>query len=325
MRIAVEDLSVTLAGRTVVAGVHLVAKEGEIAGLVGPNGSGKSSLLRTVYRHLRPSAGRVLLAGRELSELSPAQSARHIGALPQERGGDFELTVREVVAMGRTPYKRAFAKDDAEDHRLVAEALTRVGMAHAPDRGFAQLSGGERQRVLLARALAQQPDVLVLDEPTNHLDVRHQVELLALLREQRRTTLVALHDLNAAASVCDRLHVLHRGTLVASGEPREVLTAELLAEVFGVRAAVIEHPLTGDPLIAFDHRAPVGAPDPGVPGPVAPPSGRGAAGAGAGAAAKEPTGAGAGLIAPPSVVPVTEVTVPVGLPTPVSVERQEVS
>ncbi|CAN3983930.1 ABC transporter, ATP-binding protein (cluster 8, B12/iron complex) [Kitasatospora purpeofusca] len=319
MRIAVEDLSVSLAGRTVVAGVHLVAKEGEIAGLVGPNGSGKSSLLRTVYRHLRPSAGRVLLAGRELSELSPAQSARHIGALPQERGGDFELTVREVVAMGRTPYKRAFAKDDAEDHRLVAEALTRVGMAHAPDRGFAQLSGGERQRVLLARALAQQPDVLVLDEPTNHLDVRHQVELLALLREQRRTTLVALHDLNAAASVCDRLHVLHRGTLVASGEPREVLTAELLAEVFGVRAAVIEHPLTGDPLIAFDHRAPVGAPDPGVPGPVAPPSGRGAGSA---------AGTGAGVIAPPPVVPVTEVTgvtVPAGLPAPVSVERQEVS
>ncbi|MFJ7273722.1 ABC transporter ATP-binding protein [Kitasatospora sp. NPDC098663] len=256
MRIAVEDLSVTLSGRAVVAGVHLVAEEGEIAGLVGPNGSGKSSLLRTVYRHLRPSAGRVLLAGRDLAGLRPAQSARHIAALPQERGGDFELSVREVVAMGRTPYKRSFAADDAEDHRITADALARVGMADAADRRFAQLSGGERQRVLLARALAQQPDVLVLDEPTNHLDVRHQVELLALLRDQRRTTLVALHDLNAAASVCDRLHVLHRGALVASGAPREVLTAELLAEVFGVRAAVVEHPLTGDPLIAFDHRTP---------------------------------------------------------------------
>ncbi|GAA2819183.1 ABC transporter ATP-binding protein [Kitasatospora sp. CM 4170] len=259
MRIAVEDLTVTLAGREVVAGVHLVAKEGEIAGLVGPNGSGKSSLLRTVYRHLKPSAGRVLLAGRELAALTPAQSARHIAALPQERGGDFELTVHEVVAMGRTPYKRAFAADDAEDRRVVAEALAGVGMAEASARRFAQLSGGERQRVLLARALAQQPDVLVLDEPTNHLDVRHQVELLALLREQRRTTLIALHDLNAAASVCDRLHVLHRGVLVASGEPRDVLTPDLLAEVFGVRAAVVEHPLTGDPLIAFDHRTPAPA------------------------------------------------------------------
>ncbi|MEV7353449.1 ABC transporter ATP-binding protein [Kitasatospora sp. NPDC091276] len=280
MRIAVEDLSVTLSGRAVVAGVHLVAEEGEIAGLVGPNGSGKSSLLRTVYRHLRPSAGRVLLAGRDLAGLRPAQSARHIAALPQERGGDFELSVREVVAMGRTPYKRSFAADDAEDHRITADALARVGMADAADRRFAQLSGGERQRVLLARALAQQPDVLVLDEPTNHLDVRHQVELLALLRDQRRTTLVALHDLNAAASVCDRLHVLHRGALVASGAPREVLTAELLAEVFGVRAAVVEHPLTGDPLIAFDHRTPA------VPTAPAPVEGAGA-GADAGGAGVE--------------------------------------
>ncbi|KDN87707.1 putative ABC transporter [Kitasatospora cheerisanensis KCTC 2395] len=131
--------------------------------------------------------------------------------------------------------------------------------AHA-DRRFADLSGGERQRVLLARALAQQPDVLVLDEPTNHLDIRHQVELLALLRAQRTTTLVALHDLNAAASVCDRLHVLAGGTLVASGPPREVLTPDLLAEVFGVRAAVTRHPLTGDPLIAFDHRTPADRP-----------------------------------------------------------------
>ncbi|MEV4443511.1 ABC transporter ATP-binding protein, partial [Streptomyces sp. NPDC049577] len=104
------------------------------------------------------------------------------------------------------------------------------------------------------------PKVLVLDEPTNHLDIRHQIELLALLRAQRRTTLLALHDLNAAASVCDRLHILHAGTVVASGPPREVLTPGLMAEVFGVRAAVVDHPLTGDPLIAFDHRAPAGGP-----------------------------------------------------------------
>ncbi|MDH6574451.1 ABC transporter ATP-binding protein [Kitasatospora sp. MAP5-34] len=258
MRIAVEDLHVALAGRTVVAGVHLVAKEGEIAGLVGPNGSGKSTLLRTVYRHLKPKAGRVLLAGRDLAELTPVQSARHIAALPQERGGDFELTVREVVAMGRTPYKRAFAGEDPADRELVDGALRHVGLAGHDTRRFSELSGGERQRILLARALAQQPDILVLDEPTNHLDVQHQVELLALLRSQRRTTLIALHDLNAAASVCDRLHVLYEGAVVASGTPREVLTAELMAEVFGVRAVVVEHPLTGDPLIAFDHRATVG-------------------------------------------------------------------
>ncbi|MEU5051622.1 ABC transporter ATP-binding protein [Streptomyces sp. NPDC021096] len=259
MRIAIEGLEVALSGRTVVSGVDLLADDGEIAGLVGPNGSGKSTVLRTVYRHLAPQAGRVLVGGTDIRQLTPLQSARQVAALPQERGTDFELSVREVVAMGRTPYKRAFAGEDAADRDAVTEALAQAGMAGAARRRFSALSGGERQRVLLARALAQDPKVLVLDEPTNHLDVRHQVELLALLRAQRRTTLLALHDLNAAASVCDRLHVLHEGAVVASGAPREVLTPELLAEVFGVRAAVVEHPLTGDPLIAFDHRSPAEA------------------------------------------------------------------
>ncbi|WP_419996305.1 ABC transporter ATP-binding protein [Streptomyces boninensis] len=260
MRIDIEELRVAYSGRTVVAGVRLIAAEGEIAGLVGPNGSGKSSVLRTAYRHLRPAAGRVLVGGDDIRALSPVQAARRVAALPQERGGDVELSVYEVVAMGRTPYKRAFAGEDEADRQMVARALAQVGMAEAGGRSFTALSGGERQRVLLARALAQEPDVLVLDEPTNHLDVLHQVELLALLRAQRRTTLVSLHDLNAAAAVCDRLHVLHEGRVVASGTPREVLTPALLAEVFGVRAAVVEHPLTGDPLIAFDHRAPADAP-----------------------------------------------------------------
>ncbi|MFK0290207.1 ABC transporter ATP-binding protein [Streptomyces sp. NPDC090442] len=254
MRIDIEELRVSYSGRDVVAGVHLMAAAGEIVGLVGPNGSGKSTVLRTVYRHLRPTAGRVLLSGTDLATLPPGRTARHIAALPQERAADFELTVREVVAMGRTPYKRAFAGEDATDRASVAGALAAVGMAGTEARRFTALSGGERQRVLLARAFAQDTDVLVLDEPTNHLDVRHQVELLTLLRGRARTTLISLHDLNAAASLCDRLHVLHDGRLVASGPPRTVLTPELLAEVFGVRAAVTEHPLTGDPLIAFDHR-----------------------------------------------------------------------
>ncbi|MGW7574386.1 ABC transporter ATP-binding protein [Streptomyces sp. NPDC054765] len=261
MNVEIEDLHVGYASRNVVAGVHLMAADGEIAGLVGPNGSGKSTVLRTVYRHLRPSAGRVLLAGADLSTLTPGQTARRVAALPQERGSDFELTVREVVTMGRTPYKRAFAGEDRADRESVARALAAVGLAGQGARRFSALSGGERQRALLARAFAQDPDVLVLDEPTNHLDVRHQVELLALLRAQRRTTLISLHDLNAAASLCDRLHVLHAGRVVASGTPRTVLTPPLLAEVFGVRAAVTEHPLTGDPLIAFDHREPLPAGD----------------------------------------------------------------
>ncbi|WP_059008230.1 ABC transporter ATP-binding protein [Streptomyces specialis] len=254
MRIAIEDLSVSLSGGSVVHGVSMVAEKGQITGLIGPNGSGKSTLLRTVYGHLRPSAGRVLLDATDVRSLAPRRAARHIAALPQERGADIELTVREVVALGRTPYLGAFAGEDEAAREAIRQALAAAGMTEAAGRQFRTLSGGERQRVLLARAFAQEPDVLVLDEPTNHLDIRHQIDLLSLLRRHGRTTLAALHDLNAAASVCDRLHVLCDGEVVVSGTPREVLTPELLAGVFGVRAAVVDHPLTGDPLIAYDHR-----------------------------------------------------------------------
>ncbi|GAA0953304.1 ABC transporter ATP-binding protein [Nonomuraea longicatena] len=257
MNVTVDTVSVDLAGTRVVSGVDFLVGDGEIAGLVGPNGSGKSTLLRTLYRHLRPAAGRVLLAGDDLWQRAPAASARLVAALPQERATDFELTVAEVVAMGRTPHKGAFSRDNAHDRALVQGALQQVGMDGLAHRPFTGLSGGERQRVLLARALAQEPRVLVLDEPTNHLDIRHQVELLALLRGQRTTTLAALHDLNAAASVCDRVHVLSSGRIVASGAPAEVLTPSLIAEVFGVRADVVTHPLTGGVLIAFDHITPL--------------------------------------------------------------------
>ncbi|MFI6324759.1 ABC transporter ATP-binding protein [Nonomuraea sp. NPDC050556] len=253
MRLGIEAVSVELAGNRVVSDVGLLVEEGEIAGLVGPNGSGKSTLLRTVYRHLRPAAGRVLLDGDSLWSQPPAATARVVAALPQERSAEFELTVAEVVSMGRTPYKTAFARDDERDREVVGSALRQVGLEGLARRSFSGLSGGERQRVLLARALAQEPRVLVLDEPTNHLDVRHQVELLSLLRRQGTTTLAALHDLNAAAAVCDRLHVLCGGRIVASGAPADVLTSSLLAEVFGVRTEVVTHPLTGGVLIAFDH------------------------------------------------------------------------
>ncbi|GAA3073624.1 ABC transporter ATP-binding protein [Streptomyces olivoverticillatus] len=258
MRTAIEDLDVALSGRTVVSGVRIMAEEGEIAGLVGPNGSGKSTVLRTVYRHLRPHAGRVLVGGADIRALTAVQSARQVAALPQERGTDFELSVREVVAMGRTPYKRAFAGEDPTDGDAVAAALDQVGMAGG---GAAAVLRAVRRR---APARAAGPGARPgpegagagrADEPSGRAPPGGAAGPVA--PRHRRTTLLAIHDLNAAASVCDRLHVLHGGKVVASGTPREVLTAGLLAEVFGVRAAVVDHPLTGDPLIAFDHRAPV--------------------------------------------------------------------
>ena len=256
MRLSIVDVRVDLGGRVVVGGATLLVEPGEVAGLVGPNGAGKSSLLRAVYRHLRPAAGEVRADDADLWRLPPREVARRVAAVPQETRTDFDVTVSDLVAMGRTPYKRPFAADSATDRAAVADALDRVGMAGFADRRFATLSGGERQRVVVARALAQRTPVLALDEPVNHLDVRHQLELLELIRAVRLTTLIVLHDLNLAAAYCDRVHVLDGGRLVASGRSEDVLTPALLRTVFGVHADVLSHPRTGRPLLVF---SPVGA------------------------------------------------------------------
>ncbi|GAA2274183.1 ABC transporter ATP-binding protein [Streptomyces ruber] len=247
----VDGVTLTAGTRHLVRDVSLTARPGEVIGLVGPNGSGKSSLLRAVYRVLRPAAGSVRVDGADAWSLPPRTLARTLAAVVQEQAADLDLTVREVVAMGRTPHKRLLAGDTAEDAELVDAALTAVDAAALAGRPFDRLSGGERRRVLIARALAQRPSLLVLDEPTNHLDVRHQLGVLGVLRRLPVTVLVALHDLNLAAYYCDRLYVLRDGGVVASGPPGEVLTAGLLREVYGVSAEVAVHPRTGAPQVTF--------------------------------------------------------------------------
>ncbi|MEI7034989.1 ABC transporter ATP-binding protein [Streptomyces pratensis] len=238
-------------GRHLVDAVDLSAADGETVGLVGPNGSGKTTLLRCVYGALRPTHGRVLLDGDDLAALPVKARARRIATVPQDGHAGFELTVGQVVAMGRAPHKRFWEADSAADAALVADALDRVGIAALAPRTFASLSGGERQRALVARALVQQPSLVVLDEPTNHLDIRYQLEILALVRELGTTNLLALHDLNLAAYYCDRLYVLQGGRVVADGAPADVLTAELLGDVYGVAAEVSTHPKTGAPTVVY--------------------------------------------------------------------------
>ncbi|UNO44130.1 ABC transporter ATP-binding protein [Streptomyces sp. MST-110588] len=252
-----EGLSYGIDGRRLVDAVDLDVVPGETVGLVGPNGSGKTTLLRCVYGTLAATHGRVLLDGEDLARVTAKARARRIATVPQDSVGGFELTVREVVAMGRSPHKRFWEADNARDAAAVGRALDRVGVAELAERPFAGLSGGERQRVLVARALVQQPALLVLDEPTNHLDVRYQLEILSLVRGLGTTNLLALHDLNLAAYYCDRLYVLRAGRVVAHGTPRDVLTAELLAEVYGVAAEVGVHPVTGAPTVVYlppEHR-----------------------------------------------------------------------
>lgn len=235
----------------IVRDVSLHVAQGELVGLLGPNGSGKSTLLRMIYRILKPASGSVEVSGSDVWRSSARDNARAMAVLAQENTGEFELLVRDVVLMGRTPHQSPFARDSAEDFRIVAQALERVDAKYLSERMFSTLSGGEKQRVLMARALAQQAPLLVLDEPTNHLDVRHQFELMNLIRSLGLTALAALHELPLAAHYCDRLYLLKDGALVAQGTPSEVLTPEIIADVYGVRALVRPSPRSGKPLIEF--------------------------------------------------------------------------
>ncbi|MBL0953002.1 MAG: ABC transporter ATP-binding protein [Pseudomonas sp.] len=237
--------------RTLLDGIDLAVGDGELVGLIGPNGSGKTSLLRCAYRYQRPSAGSVELDGEALWQRPPRWSAQRVAVVLQEFPQDFGLRVHELTAMGRTPHKGLFDGDDAEDQRLVDQALARVGLSGLAQQPFACLSGGEKQRALLARALVQQPQLLILDEPTNHLDPRYQIELLRQIKALGLATLASFHDLNLAAAFCDRLCVLDQGRLVAIGTPAEVLTVDLLQQVFGLQALVDTHPLAGHPRITW--------------------------------------------------------------------------
>ncbi|MEM1128063.1 MAG: ABC transporter ATP-binding protein [Bacteroidota bacterium] len=250
------DVEIVLGGTPIVKSVSLELGQGEFVALVGPNGSGKSTLLRTLYRALRPSAGVVHIQGTDLRQLPAAEVARTIAVVAQERPDEFDFNVADVVRMGRIPYLGPLGRMGASHEQVCADALTRTGAAHLAARVFHTLSGGEKQRVLIARALAQEPSILVLDEPTNHLDISAQLEILSLAASLEGVTVVAaLHDLNHAATYADRVAVIQAGVLVGCGTPDEVLTPALIEEVFAVRATVGTHPDTGRPQFFFSQLA----------------------------------------------------------------------
>ncbi|GAA3853837.1 ABC transporter ATP-binding protein [Saccharothrix violaceirubra] len=250
--LSLADVSVEIAGATLVRALRLDVRRGEVVGLLGPNGSGKSTALRCVYRALKPTSGAVLLDGEDLAGRGLRETATRIAALTQDNRAELDFTVEEVVALGRAPHQGGNLRLSARERELCREALRRMDVTHLAKRSVLTLSGGERQRVLVARALVQEPAVLVLDEPTNHLDVRHQVELLRFLRDCGLTVLVALHDLNLAAAVCHRIALLKEGALVACGKPAEVLAPDMVRVVFGVEVTPVVHPETGVPQLLYD-------------------------------------------------------------------------
>lgn len=238
MEIQTKELLAQLGGNQILNGVSLSAGQNEFIGIIGPNGSGKSTLLKCIYRVLEPTGGGVYLDGKALSRFSYRESAKRIAVLAQHNYYNFDFSVRDVVLMGRSPQKKPMERDNAEDYCIVREPLELVGMEAFAERSFSTLSGGEQQRVILARALAQQTPCLILDEPTNRMDIKYQLQLMDIVKGLNRTVISAIHDLNIAAMYCSKLYVLKAGRVVASGTPEEVLTRELIRQVYEVEAEV---------------------------------------------------------------------------------------
>jgi iron complex transport system ATP-binding protein len=246
MNITVDRVSFTYNGETPVLNeIELEARSGELHALIGPNGSGKSTLLKVISGVLRPSAGTVCLGDTPVKTLSTRRIAQRLAMVEQDREMGFDFSVREVVAMGRTPHRGRFARESGRDRRAVERAMQLADIRGLADRSIRAVSGGERQRVFLAMALAQEPEALLLDEPTTHLDLRHQVRFMSIVQEwvrEGRTVLIAIHDLTLAAQTTDRTVLLSDGRIVATGRPSEVLIPTHLKQVFDVDVVVGTHP-----------------------------------------------------------------------------------
>jgi iron complex transport system ATP-binding protein len=246
----VEGVAFAYRARRVLDDVSFDVGTGELVGVIGPNGSGKSTLLRVVAGTLRPAAGRVRIAGADLVRLGRGELARRLAVVPQNANLPDAFTAFGVTMMGRAPYLGLLGAESARDVAIVRQAMLQTGVWELADQPVGELSGGERQRVVIARALAQQPQLLLLDEPTSHLDVHHQVDIMEVVRGLCGGGLAALavfHDLNLAAQYCDRLLLLHQGRVQAAGSPEEVITPEHVARVYGPQVHVYRHPANSRP------------------------------------------------------------------------------
>jgi len=249
--LAFDDVALRIGARQVLRGVTFEVAPGEVVGLAGPNGAGKTTLFRVASRVLTPDRGQARVAGRPVESLTRRELALQVAVVPQELSIPFPFSAGEVVLMGRAPHLRGLGFESRADVALAREAMERVGVAELADRSILELSGGERQLVLVARALAQEPRVLLLDEPTAHLDLRHRIAVLERVRElaaEGRSALVVSHDLGLAARSCDRLVLLAGGAVLAQGAPGAVLTPDHLRDAFGIEAEVVPAP-DGSPLV----------------------------------------------------------------------------
>lgn len=257
-RLAARGVEVGYGGRAVIDGLDVEISPGVITTIIGPNGCGKSTLLRTLARLLRPARGTVVLDGADIAGLRTRDVAKKLGLLPQAPVAPEGLTVADLVARGRHPHQSWLRQWSSDDADVVERALAMTGMAELADRPVDTLSGGQRQRAWISMILAQGTDLLLLDEPTTYLDLAYAIDVLDLvddLHESGRTVVMVLHDLNLAVRYSDDLIVMRAGSVLAQGHPRDVVTAELLGEAFGLRAEVIDDPVGDRPLIVPIGRA----------------------------------------------------------------------
>lgn len=245
MDLVLKNINVTLGDRKIIQDISLAVAKGEFVGIIGPNGSGKSTLLRTIYRIIQPNSGTIILDGKNLKDVKLAESAKKMGVVGQFNTINFDFTVFEMVMMGRTPHKGLLGSDKPADYEISLEAIRKVGMESHINRSFSTLSGGEKQRIILARALAQQPQLLILDEPTNHLDIKYQLQILSIVKSLGIGVLAALHDLSLAAMYCNKLYVLKDGNVITSGIPNKILTPKLVRDVYEIECDIKENSDTG--------------------------------------------------------------------------------
>ncbi|WP_327230014.1 ABC transporter ATP-binding protein [Streptomyces murinus] len=252
-RLSAEHVTLAYDQRVIAEQLSVEIPDHSFTVIVGPNACGKSTLLRALSRMLKPSQGRVLLDGQAIGSLPAKQVARTLGLLPQSAVAPEGITVADLVGRGRYPHQGLLRQWSTEDERVVQESMRQTGVAELAERYVDELSGGQRQRVWIAMALAQQTPLLLLDEPTTYLDIQHQIDVLDLCAElhetQGRTLVAVLHDLNHAARYATHLIALRGGEVIAEGAPNDIVTAELVERVFGLKCQVIEDPETGTPLV----------------------------------------------------------------------------
>lgn len=251
-RIDVQSLTLAYGSVTVLKALSLPVARGKVTVLAGPNGCGKSTLLRAIRRLHRPESGQVLLDGLDIAKLNDRGLAREIGLLAQSPSAPEDMTVEELVRLGRYPHQSMLQPWSPQDAAALESAMAGTGVSHLRDRPIGSLSGGQLQRVWIAMVLAQETDVICLDEPVNHLDMAHQLECLDLVKtlnvQHGRTVVLVLHDLNLAARYADQLVFVKNGSIAASGAPENLMTKELIADVFGVEAMIITDPVHQRPL-----------------------------------------------------------------------------